>query len=208
MWPWLSTALGPAASSAVRVAFAGGLAASVLILRRPRAFPRDGVWQWMRSLSFSPTPARGREPGFSYSSSSWAPSPRSWPTAGVAVAALRDRAPPRWLGWSSVVTAGLHPLAIGFVGFLVFFLSLHLVSGVLAFRSATARRPHWRALGDRGGPRAAGPADRRSRVEADLVAKAGRMDPKQLHAAGRRALEIIEPGSVQGRRRRGRPAAR
>ena len=45
-------------------------------------------------------------------------------------------------------------------------------------------------------------------VEADLVAKAKRMDPKALHAAGRRALEVIERRPAQGRRRRGRPATR
>jgi hypothetical protein len=55
-------------------------------------------------------------------------------TAGVAVAALRHGTLPRWLGWSSVVTAVLLPLAIGFVGFLVFLLWVLLVSGVLAFR--------------------------------------------------------------------------
>jgi len=57
-------------------------------------------------------------------------------TAGVAVAALRHGLLPRWLGWSSVVTTVLLPLAIGFVGFLVFFLWILLVSGVLAFRSS------------------------------------------------------------------------
>jgi len=57
-------------------------------------------------------------------------------TAGVAVAALRHNVLPRWIGWSSVVTAVLLPLAIGFVGFLVFLLWVLLVSGRLAFRQS------------------------------------------------------------------------
>jgi hypothetical protein len=61
-------------------------------------------------------------------------------TAGVAVAALRHGVLPRWLGWSSVVTAVLLPLAIGFVGFLVFLLWVLLVSGVLAFRQRDRTR--------------------------------------------------------------------
>lgn len=39
----------------------------------------------------------------------------------VAIASLRFRAFPRWLGWTSVVAAPLLPLAVGFVGFLVLF---------------------------------------------------------------------------------------
>lgn len=57
--------------------------------------------------------------------------------AGTGVAALRLGVLPRWLGWTSFVAAALLPLAVGFLGFLVFFLWVLLVSGVIAFRRAS-----------------------------------------------------------------------
>ncbi len=54
----------------------------------------------------------------------------------VSLAALRYGVLPRWLGWAGFVFAALLPLAIGFIGFLVLFLWVLIVSGALA-----ARRP-------------------------------------------------------------------
>lgn len=53
----------------------------------------------------------------------------------VAVASLRHAAFPRWLGWTSAVTAVLLVLAIAFVGFLV------LMLWVLATSVWLVRRP-------------------------------------------------------------------
>ena len=52
----------------------------------------------------------------------------------VAIAALRFRAFPRWLGWTSVVAAPLLPLAVGFIGFLVLFVWVLAASAALALR--------------------------------------------------------------------------
>jgi hypothetical protein len=52
----------------------------------------------------------------------------------VSLAALRYGLLPRWLGWAGFPAAALLPLAIGFVGFLVFIAWLLAVSATLAFR--------------------------------------------------------------------------
>lgn len=52
----------------------------------------------------------------------------------VSFAALRYGVLPRWLGWAGFPAAVLLPLAIGFVGFLVFIAWLLAVSAALAFR--------------------------------------------------------------------------
>jgi hypothetical protein len=52
----------------------------------------------------------------------------------VSLAALRYGLLPRWLGWAGFPAAALLPLAIGFVGFLVFIAWLLAVSAALAFR--------------------------------------------------------------------------
>jgi len=52
----------------------------------------------------------------------------------VSFAALRYGLLPRWLGWAGFPAAALLPLAIGFVGFLVFIIWLLAVSATLAFR--------------------------------------------------------------------------
>jgi len=125
----------PSASSAARVAFAGGLAASVLILAGD-ALSRATAFSAMDAeFELEPNTRRLFEnAGFLLFVCGAVAAILL--TAGVAVAALRHRVLPRWLGWSSVVTAVLLPLAIGFVGFLVFLLWVLLVSGVLAFRSS------------------------------------------------------------------------
>jgi hypothetical protein len=127
--------LGPAVSSAARVAFAGELAASVLILAGD-ALSRATAFSAMDAdFELEPNTRRLFEnAGFLlFVCGALA---AILLTAGVAVAALRHSGLPRWLGWSSVVTAVLLPLAIGFIGFLVFLLWILLVSGVLAFRSS------------------------------------------------------------------------
>ena len=53
---------------------------------------------------------------------------------GVAVAALRYGAFPRWLGWLSLPFAALFTLGIGFAGYLFFALWVLIVSGWLGFR--------------------------------------------------------------------------
>lgn len=52
----------------------------------------------------------------------------------VSLAALRYGVLPRWLGWAGFGFAALLPLAIGFIGFLVLFLWVLVVSGALAAR--------------------------------------------------------------------------
>jgi hypothetical protein len=56
--------------------------------------------------------------------------------ASVAIAALPRNAFPRWLGWVSAVTAPLLILAIAFIGFLVLFVWVLVVSAVLIKRPA------------------------------------------------------------------------
>jgi hypothetical protein len=124
---------GPAVSTAAGVAFAGGLAASVLILAGD-ALSRATAFSAMDAeFKLEPNTRRLAETaGFlMFVCGALA---AILLTAGVAVAALRHGVLPRWLGWSSVVTAVLLPLAIGFIGFLVFLLWVLLVSVVLAFR--------------------------------------------------------------------------
>jgi hypothetical protein len=58
--------------------------------------------------------------------------------AGVSLAALRYGVLPRWLGWAGFVVAALLPLAIAFVGFLVFVLWVIVASVVLALGRAPA----------------------------------------------------------------------
>jgi hypothetical protein len=53
---------------------------------------------------------------------------------GISLAALRHGVIPRWLARAGFVVAVLLPLAIAFVGFLVFALWLLAVSAALAFR--------------------------------------------------------------------------
>jgi hypothetical protein len=55
--------------------------------------------------------------------------------AAVAIASLRFRAFPRWLGWTSVVVVPLLPLAVGFVGFLALFVWVLAASAALALGS-------------------------------------------------------------------------
>src|SRR6266540_6638732 len=125
---------GPAVSSAARVAFAGGLGASVLILAGDRLSRAAAFSAMDAEFRLEPNTRRLFEnAGFLlFVCGALA---AILLTAGVAVAALRHNVLPRWLGWSSVVTAVLLPLAIGFVGFLVFLLWILLVSGALALRS-------------------------------------------------------------------------
>lgn len=52
----------------------------------------------------------------------------------VSLAVLRYGVLPRWLGWAGFVFAALLPLAIGFIGFLVLFLWVLVVSGAVAAR--------------------------------------------------------------------------
>lgn len=54
----------------------------------------------------------------------------------VSLAALRYGVLPRWLGWAGFVFAALLPLAIGFIGFLVLFVWVLIVSGALGARRA------------------------------------------------------------------------
>jgi hypothetical protein len=56
----------------------------------------------------------------------------------VSVAALRHSVLPRWLGWAGFPVAALLPLAIGFVGFLIFIVWILAVSAALALRRAVA----------------------------------------------------------------------
>jgi hypothetical protein len=125
------------ASSAARAAFAGGLAASVLILAGDAVSRATAFSAMDADFELDPNTRRLFEnAGFLlFVCGALA---AILLTAGVAVAALRHGVLPRWLGWASVVTALLLPLAIGFVGFLVFWLWVLLVSGVLAFRSSHA----------------------------------------------------------------------
>ncbi len=126
---------GPAVSSAARVAFAGGLGASVLILAGDRLSRATAFSAMDAEFRLEPNTRRLFEnAGFLlFVCGALA---AILLTAGVAVAALRHNVLPRWIGWSSVVTAVLLPLAIGFVGFLVFLLWVLLVSGRLAFRQS------------------------------------------------------------------------
>jgi hypothetical protein len=55
--------------------------------------------------------------------------------AAVAIASLRFRAFPRWLGWTSVVAVPLLPLAIAFIGFLALFAWVLVASAALALGS-------------------------------------------------------------------------
>jgi hypothetical protein len=126
---------GPAASSAARVAFAGGLAASVLILAGD-ALSRATAFSAMDAEFELEPNTRQLFENAGFLLFVCGALAAILLTAGVAVAALRHGVLPRWLGWTSVVTAVLLPLAIGFVGFLVFLLWILLVSGVLAFRSS------------------------------------------------------------------------
>jgi hypothetical protein len=57
---------------------------------------------------------------------------------GVSLATLRHGVLPRWLGWAGFVVAVLLPLAIAFVGFLVFLLWVLATSAALALRRAPA----------------------------------------------------------------------
>jgi hypothetical protein len=127
----------PSGSSAARVAFAGGLAAAVLILAGDAVSRATAFSAMDADFELDPNTRRLFEnAGFLlFVCGALA---AILLTAGVAVAALRHGVLPRWLGWASVVTALLLPLAIGFVGFLVFWLWVLLVSGVLAFRSSHA----------------------------------------------------------------------
>jgi hypothetical protein len=59
---------------------------------------------------------------------------------GVSLAALRLGVLPRWLGWAGFPMAALFPLAIVFVGYLVFALWVLVVSGALARRGAPVGR--------------------------------------------------------------------
>jgi len=52
----------------------------------------------------------------------------------VSVAALRHGVLPRWLGWAGFVVAALLPLAVAFIGFLVFLAWVLAVSAALALR--------------------------------------------------------------------------
>ncbi len=56
----------------------------------------------------------------------------------VSLAALRYGVLPRWLAWAGFVTAALLPLAIAFVGYLVFLAWVLAVSAVLGFRRSPA----------------------------------------------------------------------
>jgi hypothetical protein len=56
----------------------------------------------------------------------------------VSLAVLRFRVMPRWLGWAGFVMAALLPLAIGFVGFLVFAFWVLVVSAALVWPRAVA----------------------------------------------------------------------
>jgi magnesium-transporting ATPase (P-type) len=62
---------------------------------------------------------------------------------GVSLAARRHGVLPRWLAWAGFGVAALLPLAIGFVGFLVFVLWVIAASAALALgrTPATAARP-------------------------------------------------------------------
>jgi hypothetical protein len=51
---------------------------------------------------------------------------------GVSIATLRHGVLPRWLGWAGFVVAALLPLAIAFVGFLVFLLWVIAISAAFA----------------------------------------------------------------------------
>ena len=55
---------------------------------------------------------------------------------GASLATLRHRVLPRWLGWAGFVVAALLPLAIAFVGFLVFLLWVLAASAALALGRA------------------------------------------------------------------------
>lgn len=59
----------------------------------------------------------------------------------VSLAALRHTVLPRWLGWAGFVGAALLPLAIAFVGYLIFAAWLLAVSITLALRGPTSRQP-------------------------------------------------------------------
>jgi len=56
----------------------------------------------------------------------------------VSLAVLRLRVLPRWLGWAGLVMAALFPLAIGFVGFLVFALWVLGISAALVWPGSAA----------------------------------------------------------------------
>lgn len=126
---------GSTVSSAARIAFTGGVAASVLILAGDALSRATAFSSMDAEFQLEPNTRRLFEnAGFLlFVCGALA---AILLTAGVAVAALRHGALPRWLGWSSVVTAVLLPLAIGFVGFLVFLLWVLLMSGRLALRQS------------------------------------------------------------------------
>ena len=126
---------GPSAYSAARVAFAGGLAASVLILAGDAVSRATAFSAMDAEFDLEPNTRRQFEnAGFLlFVCGALA---AILLTAGMAVAALRHGVLPRWVGWSNVGTAVLLPLAIGFVGFLVFMLWILLVSAALALRSS------------------------------------------------------------------------
>lgn len=63
----------------------------------------------------------------------------------VSLAALRHRLLPRWLGWAGFPAGALLPLAIGFVGFLVFIAWVLAVSAALALRGSPASGAEARA---------------------------------------------------------------
>jgi hypothetical protein len=58
---------------------------------------------------------------------------------GISLAALRYSFLPRWLGWAGFVVALLLPLAVAFIGYLVFALWLLGVAAILALRGP---QPH------------------------------------------------------------------
>lgn len=124
---------GLGVSSAARVAFAGGLAGSALILAGNAVSRATAFAATDAEFELEPNTRRLFEnAGFLLFVCGALTAILL--TAGVAVAALRHGVLPRWLGWASVVTSALLPLAVAFVGFLIFLLWILLVSGVLAFR--------------------------------------------------------------------------
>lgn len=60
---------------------------------------------------------------------------------GVSLATLRHALLPRWLGWAGFVGAALLPLAIAFVGYLIFAVWLLAVSITLALRGPSSPQP-------------------------------------------------------------------
>ena len=60
----------------------------------------------------------------------------------VSVAALRLRVLPRWLGWVGFAAAALLPLAVAFIGFLVLWAWVLVVSAVLGFGQSPSVSAH------------------------------------------------------------------